>query len=238
MHLVLNKTGFNIWFSRLSAVRHFTRMWRNNGHGFPAFLSPDSIYSLLNPLLYFPLLDHLHPSAYKHAWLKFVWLKVSLYIIIYRLYQNNYVNNINMATPKKVKIKKILNKKKSKPFGVFLLCYRLTTFNNEHVFFTLRFFSFFQGVESISDYSISFHYIKPESMYSLEFFTYHLRPYGIKMGDQVLNQHVALYKENPTNVTEAKKSSWRHTWTNDRFEHMSDFFFFVNSIFKYYEAEG
>lgn len=41
-----------------------------------------------------------------------------------------------MATPKKVKTKKILNKKKSKPISVFLRCYRVTTFNNEHVFFT------------------------------------------------------------------------------------------------------
>ncbi|XP_048755938.1 glycoprotein-N-acetylgalactosamine 3-beta-galactosyltransferase 1-like isoform X3 [Ostrea edulis] len=55
-----------------------------------------------------------------------------------------------------------------------------------------------KGVESISDYSISFHYIKPEGMYSLEFYVYHLRPYGIETGNQDLNQHVTLYKKNAT----------------------------------------
>ncbi|XP_062598275.1 glycoprotein-N-acetylgalactosamine 3-beta-galactosyltransferase 1-like isoform X1 [Saccostrea cucullata] len=55
-----------------------------------------------------------------------------------------------------------------------------------------------KGVESISDYSISFHYIKPESMYSLEFYVYHLRPYGIEFRNQDLNQKGALYTNNET----------------------------------------
>ncbi|CAH1774641.1 unnamed protein product [Owenia fusiformis] len=33
------------------------------------------------------------------------------------------------------------------------------------------------GPGNISDYSISFHYVKPRMMYHLDFFTYHLRPY-------------------------------------------------------------
>ena len=36
-----------------------------------------------------------------------------------------------------------------------------------------------QGLESISDYPISFHYIQPDQMYMLEFYTYHLRPFGV-----------------------------------------------------------
>ncbi|CAL1532600.1 unnamed protein product [Lymnaea stagnalis] len=43
------------------------------------------------------------------------------------------------------------------------------------------------GVENISDYAISFHYISPTQMYDLEFFIYHLRPYGILNMPQKLN---------------------------------------------------
>lgn len=59
-------------------------------------------------------------------------------------------------------------------------------------------------MESISDYSVSFHYIKPESMYSLEFFVYHLRPYGIVTGNQELNQRVTSYTKNITHSNKAK----------------------------------
>lgn len=62
----------------------------------------------------------------------------------------------------------------------------------------------FQGLESISDYSVSFHYIKPESMYSLEFFVYHLRPYGIVAGNQDLNRRVTSYTKNATQSDKVK----------------------------------
>lgn len=45
-----------------------------------------------------------------------------------------------------------------------------------------------KGRESISDYPISFHYVGPSKMYYLEYYIYHLRPYGIKSENQMLNQ--------------------------------------------------
>ncbi|XP_046555613.1 glycoprotein-N-acetylgalactosamine 3-beta-galactosyltransferase 1-B-like [Haliotis rubra] len=45
-----------------------------------------------------------------------------------------------------------------------------------------------KGTESISDYAISFHYVPPQKMYALEFYIYHLRPYGIVSGTQDLNK--------------------------------------------------
>jgi glycoprotein-N-acetylgalactosamine 3-beta-galactosyltransferase len=45
-----------------------------------------------------------------------------------------------------------------------------------------------KGVESISDYAISFHYVSVEELYNLEFYVYHLRPYGIVSGLQELNR--------------------------------------------------
>lgn len=44
-----------------------------------------------------------------------------------------------------------------------------------------------KGTESISDYAVSFHYVPPNKMYALEFYIYHLRPYGIETGHQDLN---------------------------------------------------
>ncbi|KAL5007663.1 hypothetical protein ScPMuIL_016469 [Solemya velum] len=38
-----------------------------------------------------------------------------------------------------------------------------------------------QGVEAVSDYAVSFHYVSPRMMYELEFFLYHFRLYGIRI---------------------------------------------------------
>lgn len=44
-----------------------------------------------------------------------------------------------------------------------------------------------KGVDNISDYAVTFHYVGGSRMYSLEFFVYHLRPYGIISRGQTLN---------------------------------------------------
>lgn len=35
------------------------------------------------------------------------------------------------------------------------------------------------GLNSCSNYTVSFHYVKPNFMYRLHYFTYHMKPYGI-----------------------------------------------------------
>ena len=52
-------------------------------------------------------------------------------------------------------------------------------------------FSPCQGPECCSEYSISFHYIAPKAMYLMEFFVYHLRPYGLRLMSNHLTQKLS-----------------------------------------------
>ena len=47
----------------------------------------------------------------------------------------------------------------------------------------------FQGISSMSDYAIGFHYTSKEVIYLLEYLVYHLRPYGVKFADLELNKN-------------------------------------------------
>ena len=48
-------------------------------------------------------------------------------------------------------------------------------------------FSLFQGMASMSDYAIGFHYVSLEMCYLLDYAVYHLRPYGVHFVDKDLN---------------------------------------------------
>ncbi|XP_059178837.1 glycoprotein-N-acetylgalactosamine 3-beta-galactosyltransferase 1-like [Physella acuta] len=49
-----------------------------------------------------------------------------------------------------------------------------------------------KGIENISDYAVSFHYVSPSNMYTLEFLIYHMRPYGIMLELQNLNNKTTV----------------------------------------------
>ncbi|XP_013419453.1 glycoprotein-N-acetylgalactosamine 3-beta-galactosyltransferase 1-like [Lingula anatina] len=44
------------------------------------------------------------------------------------------------------------------------------------------------GIGNVSDHAVTFHYIPPSLMWGLEFYIYHLRPYGIESHSQRLNK--------------------------------------------------
>ncbi|XP_076460589.1 glycoprotein-N-acetylgalactosamine 3-beta-galactosyltransferase 1-like isoform X2 [Babylonia areolata] len=55
-----------------------------------------------------------------------------------------------------------------------------------------------KGQDSISDYAITFHYVPPKKMQTLEFYIYHLAPYGIIRGHQDLNRRPRRPSDNGT----------------------------------------
>ena len=55
-----------------------------------------------------------------------------------------------------------------------------------------------QGIESVSDYAVTFHYLDPKiDMYKLDFLIYNIKVYGITAGLQEINGPA---KRNYTNV--------------------------------------
>ena len=46
---------------------------------------------------------------------------------------------------------------------------------------------FFQGIDNISDYPVSFHYMNHREMYMMEYYVYHLRAFGIAFEEEQIN---------------------------------------------------
>lgn len=69
-----------------------------------------------------------------------------------------------------------------------------------------------QGLDCCSDNAISFHYVSPNQMYTLDYLIYHLRPYGIVGHAQPLPEKLAFpdvigESETATQTTENRAQS-------------------------------
>ena len=54
--------------------------------------------------------------------------------------------------------------------------------SNDSGYLNYQFYPEKEGLACCSDFAISFHYVSPNEMYVMEYLLYHLRPYGINLG--------------------------------------------------------
>ena len=76
---------------------------------------------------------------------------------------------------------------------------------------------FSQGMNHISDYPITFHYMSVDDMYNMEFYTYHLQAYGIVNRPQDLNRKQVKLPP-PASTSSRAPSSTQSTTTTRRTE--------------------
>lgn len=76
-------------------------------------------------------------------------------------------------------------------------------------FYKYMYYPYEQGKECCSDYMISYHYVNTATMYSLDFLVYHLRPFGLLIGENVNNGDEKL--DDKGLLEYAKKKSLENT---------------------------
>lgn len=76
-------------------------------------------------------------------------------------------------------------------------------------FYKYMYYPYEQGKECCSDYMISYHYVNAATMYSLDFLIYHLRPFGLLIGENVNNGNKKL--DDKSLLEYARKKSLENT---------------------------